>query len=118
MADKVKAFDPHIIVNARDVEPYYSIQYYDTADKKWHIGYGSYNLSFVRKWLREEFEVVDVEFVEVKHGEWLPVQYTYFGFKRYECSECKDDEYWQKRYIEHKETYCPNCGAKMDGGAE
>ena len=57
-----------------------------------------------------------VEYAEVKHGKWLPVQYTYFGFKRYECSECKDDEYWQKRYIEHKETYCPNCGAKMDGG--
>ena len=56
--------------------------------------------------------------VEVKHGEWIPVQYTYFGLKRYECSECKDDEYWQKRYIEHKEKYCPNCGAKMDGGKE
>lgn len=54
----------------------------------------------------------DIE--EVKHGEWIPVQYTYFGLKRYECSECKDDEYWQKRYIEHKEKYCPNCGAKMD----
>ena len=52
---------------------------------------------------------------EVKHGEWIPVQYTYFGLKRYECSECKDDEYWQKRYLEHKEKYCPNCGAKMDG---
>ena len=52
--------------------------------------------------------------VEVKHGEWIPVQYTYFGLKRYECSECKDDEYWQKRYLEHKEKYCPNCGAKMD----
>lgn len=53
--------------------------------------------------------------VEVKHGEWIPVQYTYFGLKRYECSECKDDEYWQKRYLEHKEKYCPNCGAQMDG---
>lgn len=62
----------------------------------------------------KEQPTADVE--EVKHGEWLPVQYIYFGFKRYECSECKDDEYWQKRYIEHKETYCPNCGAKMDGG--
>lgn len=58
----------------------------------------------------------DVE--EVRPGEWLPVQYTYFGLKRYECSECKDDEYWQKRYLEHKEKYCPNCGAKMDGGKE
>ena len=59
-----------------------------------------------------------VDVVEVKHGEWIPVTYTYFGLKRYECSECKDDEYWQKRYLEHKEKYCPNCGAKMDGGKE
>ena len=72
--------------------------------------------------LRSVYDVIkkqptaDVQ--DVKHGEWLPVQYTYFGLKRYECSECKDDEYWQKRYIEHKEKYCPNCGAKMDGGKE
>ena len=64
----------------------------------------------------EEMPTADV--VEVKHGEWIPVQYTYFGLKRYECSKCKDDEYWQKRYLEHKENYCPNCGAKMDGGGK
>ena len=37
--------------------------------------------------------------VEVVHGEWLEVQYTYFGAKRYECSQCRDDEFWKKRYI-------------------
>ena len=52
--------------------------------------------------------------VEVRHGEWLDAQYTYFGAKRYECSQCRDDEFWEKRYIEIKENYCPNCGAKMD----
>ena len=61
-------------------------------------------------------EIPTADVVEVKHGEWIPVTHTYFGLKRYECSECKDDEYWQKRYLEHKEKYCPNCGAKMDGG--
>lgn len=53
--------------------------------------------------------------VEVVHGEWVDVQYTYYGAKRYECSQCRDDEFWKKRYIEIKENYCPNCGAKMDG---
>lgn len=66
-------------------------------------------------WHDEQAEVVPIQILEVKCGEWLPVQYTYFGLKRYECSECKDDEYWQKRYLEHKENFCPNCGAKMDG---
>ena len=58
----------------------------------------------------------DVE--EVKYGHWIDTEYTYFGLKRYECSECRDDEFWDKRYVEHKEKYCPNCGAKMDGDKE
>lgn len=53
-----------------------------------------------------------------EHGEWLDAQYTYFGAKRYECSLCRDDEFWKKRYIEIKENYCPNCGAKMDGRSD
>lgn len=53
--------------------------------------------------------------VEVRHGEWLDAPYTYFGAKRYECSQCQQDEFWRKRYIEIKENYCPKCGAKMDG---
>ena len=61
----------------------------------------------------ERTPTADVQ--EVRHGEWMPVTYTYFGLKRYECSECKDDEYWQKRYLEHKEKFCPNCGADMRG---
>ena len=61
----------------------------------------------------EDAHTADV--AEVRHGEWVSVTYTYFGLKRYECSECRDDEYWQKRYLEHKEKFCPNCGADMRG---
>ena len=61
-----------------------------------------------------EDKIENGELVEVVHGEWLDAQYTYFGAKRYECSVCRDDEFWGKRYIEIKENYCPNCGAKMD----
>lgn len=120
MADKIKAIQPMITVGGKIEKPCYSITYYDTSDKMWHIGFGSFDLANVKKWLKEEFEVVaeTADVAEVKHGEWIPVQYTYFGLKRYECSECRDDEYWQKRYLEHKEKYCPNCGAKMDGGKE
>lgn len=40
--------------------PYYSIMYYDPSDGFMHIGCGSYDLSNVRKWLAEEFEVTEV----------------------------------------------------------
>lgn len=39
--------------------PYYSIMYYDLSDGFMHIGFGSYDLSIVRKWFAEEFEVTE-----------------------------------------------------------
>ena len=51
----------------------------------------------------------------VRHGRWIEPDYVYFGAKQYICDQCKDDEYWKKRYHNYKENYCPHCGAKMDG---
>ena len=47
--------------------------------------------------------------VEVKHGKWvcLEAEIGYFA-----CSEC------DHRILRAECNYCPNCGAKMDGGAE
>ena len=49
----------------------------------------------------------DVE--PVRHGQWKQARYTEAPL--YICSECDKPEY--KR---HK--FCPNCGARMDGGDE
>lgn len=50
---------------------------------------------------------------EVKHGEWIEVDdgIDIGSGKHLECSIC---EKWKKDRI--KSNYCPNCGAKMDGG--
>ena len=32
------------------------------------------------------------------------------------CSECKAEAYWDTDYGQQAFDYCPNCGAKMDGG--
>lgn len=51
---------------------------------------------------------------EVKHGEWVLTK-TEFGWNcceyptEYKCSLCG-------RTAKQEESYCPNCGAKMDGG--
>ena len=51
--------------------------------------------------------VADV--VEVKHGEWI---LKHIGSGHYwECSECEF-----KNCVMPRTPYCPNCGAKMDGG--
>ena len=55
-----------------------------------------------------------VDAVEVVHGRWEedkpPEHHIFAGVNViYRCSECNN------RFI-HDTHYCPNCGAKMDGG--
>lgn len=45
----------------------------------------------------------------VRHGRWLCVDTDTEQF--FLCNRCKKKEYWES-------NYCPNCGAKMDGGNE
>lgn len=46
---------------------------------------------------------------QVRHGRWLYVDTDTEQF--FLCNRCKKKEYWES-------NYCPNCGAKMDGGAD
>ena len=46
--------------------------------------------------------------VEVRHGEWI-----YDHWCEFRCSICG---HWSKTEPRGKEKFCPNCGAKMDGG--
>lgn len=110
--DKIKAIDPKIIVN-RDVDrPYYSIEYYDTADNQWHIGYGSYELKNVIEWLKTDFDVVEADVEPVRHGHWIKTDNTWThdyyekGTPIYRCSLCG-------RYEKTIQPYC-NCGAKNE----
>lgn len=59
--------------------------------------------------------IVEEELVPVVHGQWMEVPYVYIGLKRYECSNCYSDVFWNDRIQHHKDKYCPNCGARMDG---
>ena len=55
----------------------------------------------------EDFPAADV--APVRHGRWLYVDTDTEQF--FLCNRCKKKEYWES-------NYCPNCGAKMDGGAD
>ena len=118
---KIKTPFAEIIVSGTTEKPYYNIIFLDPEYGEYEVCFGSYYLENVRKWLSEEFEIVDaptVDAVEVVHGRWihdcveacspfvdsLPVWVDVM-----QCSVCKE-------YIEgsHGTNYCPNCGAKMD----
>ena len=49
----------------------------------------------------------------VRHGRWI------WDDEGYHCSECFYHTYWDPgEEISVEWRYCPNCGAKMDGGEE
>ena len=55
-----------------------------------------------------------VDAVPVVHGRWLHVkERRLFGEEYYLCSRCKTRNGMMIDF-----NYCPNCGAKMDGGEE
>ena len=71
-----------------------------------------YLTPYTLRYLIGKFPTLDVE--PVKHGEWL--EWELFSsdsrWYRYACSCCgekydNNTTYWK---------FCPNCGAKMDGG--
>ena len=58
-----------------------------------------------------QFPVADV--APVRHGRWVEKEKYTFGIM-YDCSLCGN------RILDngHPWNYCPNCGAKMDGGVD
>lgn len=132
---KIKAIDPKIIVN-RDVDrPYYSIEYYDTSDNQWHIGYGSYELKNVIEWLDTDFDVIKADVAPVKHGHWIYKKHTKLVSTGAARTAEEGGAYVVKKRITVKVPYCsicgergdnaldatpfcPNCGARMDGDTD
>ena len=56
----------------------------------------------------------------VKHGRWIPLEYDGFAddspvWDLWECSECREEHSGD---VDTLTPYCPNCGARMDGGGD
>ena len=108
--EKIKTPFAKVIVEGRGANSYFSILYFDPADKDFHIGYSSYYLDYVFNWLNEEFEIVeDGNFIltasreqmeKVWRGKWQR------GTKDWVCSRCGRSHTFVK-------SFCPNCGAPM-----
>ena len=61
---------------------------------------------------------ISIEAEPVRHGRWIPVGYDGYAdgcpvYNEWECSEC---HFACEGEGEPPLNYCPNCGAKMDGG--
>lgn len=66
-------------------------------------------------WVRD---APTIEAEPVRHGRWVPLSYDghingYPVYDEWECSEC---HFACEGEGEPPLNYCPNCGAKLDGG--
>ncbi len=62
-------------------------------------------------------KIPTVDVTPVRHGRWICIRKRY---GEYECSVCRGvdsncSDYYGTHVVTEQE-YCPNCGAKMDGG--
>lgn len=118
--NKIKTHFAKIFVSGTIERPYYNILYFDPTDRKYHIGFSSFCLDYVFKWLSEEFEIIDsliTDVAPVRHGRWIFGEIDPIGCA-VKCSACGwgcnsvDAVLWTD-YAGHK--YCGCCGARMDG---
>lgn len=106
--NKIKTPYAHIIVEGTCEKPYFEIEYYDPEKETTFIGYGSYDLSNVFRWLEENFEVEKPisDVAPVVHGYWDDRLDGITPFcSVYRCSH---------NCLTRTPDYCPHCGAKMD----
>ena len=88
--------------------------------KKLQYIFKTYGVSDVlRNKINKALDVSTVDVVEIRHGEWIyECGETTWGETLFHehCSLCG----WKCHRLESRTpvNYCPNCGAKMKGGAE
>ena len=113
--EKIKTPFAKMIIDGSREKPYFSILYFDPADKDFHIGYSSYYLDYVFNWLNENFEIVE-------DGNFALSALRPVSRERVEkvwrgCEKCNGaGEY--TRYAENLTKillakYCPHCGRPL-----
>ena len=114
--EKIKTPFAKMIIDGSREKPYFSILYFDPADKDFHIGYSSYYLDYVFNWLNENFEIVEDgnfalsalrpvsrEWVEKMKKEPVERGYDELYAPTYKCPECG---FWNTG----RGNFCRNCG--------
>lgn len=73
-----------------------------------------HNREVAEQTLKQHIENVK-DWRPVQHGHWIDCEDDYSSYVR--CSVCGDEfTCWEADCA--KTDYCPNCGARMDGGAD
>ena len=112
--NKIKTNFAKIFVSGTPDRPYFNILYFDPGDQDYHVGFSSYCLEYVFKWLSEEFEIKDAPAADaapVVHTRW-----AHLGGDEWCCPVCGFVITTEGSWDKPTKKYCEDCGAKMDGG--
>lgn len=73
--------------------------------------------AFVRRVLNDRNLIPAADVAPVVHARWIHSRYEDCSeqFELVKCSQCNHEAYAMAFYVRGG-NYCPNCGAKMDGG--
>ena len=127
--EKIKTPFAKMIIDGSREKPYFSILYFDPADKDFHIGYSSYYLDYVFNWLNENFEIVEdgnfalsalrpvsrEQVEKVWRGEWVIGEPDVLGVPIH-CSRCGwgSDHADPRKWMDYGgHIFCGHCGAPM-----
>lgn len=72
---------------------------------------------FFTRYIKENEPAPTADVQEVKRGYWIPERDPDENnrIQCFHCSVCDDDFHYIGAFVATK--YCPNCGARMDGGS-
>ena len=137
--NKIKTNFAKIFVSGTPDRPYFNILYFDPGDQDYHVGFSSYCLEYVFKWLSEEFEIKDAPAADVApvvNGRWV----THYRSRTVDavvvtrCKDCKQYRVYMGRDMcakdatviagnevglraTAKDNFC-SYGERKDGGAD
>lgn len=72
--EKEKVTSAEIISREIDGKPYYEIKFKKVGEDEYTIGYSSFKLDYVIKWLNDYFEFAGEAEVSCENGGWIPVE--------------------------------------------
>lgn len=72
--EKEKVTSAEIISREIDGKPYYEIKFKKVGEDEYTIGYSSFKLDYVIKWLNDYFEFAGEAKVSCENGGWIPVE--------------------------------------------
>ena len=122
--EKIKTPFAKMIIDGSREKPYFSILYFDPADKDFYIGYSSYYLDYVFNWLNENFEIVEdrnfaLSALRPVSREWVEKVFPGCPKCRYEDGKEAMDIYYPDGWdngigFEYgKAIFCPECGRPL-----